>query len=70
MIKSNLRVLMGEKKIKSINKLSIETGITRRALTRIYNDEASQIDLKTIETLCEFFDCTPGDLLYIDEEGS
>ncbi len=68
-VKSRLHILMGEKKIRSINQLSKDTGITRRTLTRIYNDEAEQIDLKTLTTLCVFFNCTPGDLLYLEEEG-
>lgn len=68
MIKSRLHILMGENKIKSINRLSIETGLSRRTLTRLYNDEANQIDLRTMETLCDFFECAPGDLLYIEEE--
>jgi putative transcriptional regulator len=68
-VKSRLHILMGEKKIRSINQLSKDTGITRRTLTRIYNDEAEQIDLKTLTTLCVFFNCLPGDLLTLEEEG-
>ena len=60
---------MGEKKIRSINQLSKETGITRPTLTRLYNDESSQLDFATITTLCDYFDCDVGDLLYLEKEG-
>lgn len=66
-VKSNLHVLMGKKKIKSINSLAIETGISRPTLTRIYNDEMDRIELLTIQKLCEFFDCLPGDLLVLED---
>lgn len=59
---------MGERKIRSINQLANETGITRKTLTRIYNDEANQLDFNTAARLCEFFDCELHDLLYIEEE--
>lgn len=66
-LKSKLHLLMGEKKIRSINQLHKETGITRKTLTRIYNDEANQLDFHTITTLCEYFQCDIGDLLYFEE---
>jgi putative transcriptional regulator len=67
-VKSNLHVLMGKKKIRSINQLAIETGISRPTLTRIYNDESDRIELLTIAKLCDFFNCLPGDLLVLDKD--
>ncbi|MGM7719408.1 helix-turn-helix domain-containing protein [Metabacillus sp. Hm71] len=64
-IKSNLHILMGEKKIRSINQLSKETGISRPTLTRIYNDESDRIEFTTIYKLCQFFGCEVGDLFTI-----
>lgn len=61
---------MGERKIKSINQLAIETGITRKTLTRIYNDESNQLDFNTIGKLCDFFNCDLDDLLYLEEDKS
>lgn len=61
--------MMGEHKIRSINQLSKETGITRQTLTRIYNEESNQLDFATIEKLCVFFDCDIADLLYLEEKG-
>ncbi len=68
-VKSKLHILMGERKIKSINQLSNETGITRKTLTRIYNDESNQLDFGTIAKLCDFFECDLGELLYLEDEG-
>lgn len=67
-VKSNLHVLMGKKKIRSINQLAIETGISRPTLTRIYNDQSDRIEFGTIAKLCEFFECTPGELLVLEDE--
>lgn len=66
-VRTRLHILMGEKKIRSINQLSKETGITRATLTRIYDEEANQLDFQTIGKLCTFFECEIGDLLYLDE---
>jgi len=67
MIKSNLHKFMGEKKIKSILQLHNETGISRRALTNLYDDKFKAVDTATLITLCEFFQCDVGDLLYYEK---
>lgn len=67
-VRSRLHILMGERKIKSINQLHKETGITRKTLTRIYNDEANQLDFHTITTLCKFFDCDIQDLITLEDD--
>lgn len=63
MVKSNLHVLMGTHKIKSILQLSELTGISRASLTRLYNDSAKGVELETLNTLCAYFNCSIGDLL-------
>lgn len=63
MIKSNLAMLMAEKKIRSINKLARETGVSAPALTRLYDGTNIRIDYSTIEALCNYFECGIGDLL-------
>ena len=67
-VKIKLHELMGKHKIRSINKLSIETGITRQTLTRMYNEESTQLDFATIGKLCDFFDCDVGELLVLVDE--
>lgn len=68
MIKSNLPMLMAEKKIRSLNKLSKETGVSAPALARLYDGTNVRVDYSTIEALCRFFNCGIGDLLeYVPE---
>lgn len=69
MIKSRLHNLMGENKIRSINQLSNDTGISRLTLTNIYNDAGKAIEYETMDKLCRFFNCAVGDLLeYVEKE--
>lgn len=69
MIKSRLHNLMGENKIRSINQLSNDTGISRLTLTNIYNDSGKAIEYETMDKLCRFFNCAVGDLLeYVEKE--
>jgi len=63
MIKSNLAMLMAGKKIRSLNELSRQTGVSAPALGRLYDGTNVRIDYSTIEALCLFFDCQIGDLL-------
>jgi putative transcriptional regulator len=67
-VRINLHRLMGERKIRSINQLSKDTGITRTTLTRLYNEESTQLDFNTIGTLCEYFQCDLSELLFLEEE--
>lgn len=66
MIKSRLHILMGEKKIRSIRQLSEETKISRLSLTKLYDGKSKGIEFDTLETLCNFFNCSIGELLYLD----
>lgn len=44
-------------------KISDATGISTNTLTQVANQQSSMIGLKTIDKLCQFFNCEPGDLL-------
>lgn len=66
MIKCNLSVLMGAKKLKIADVVN-ETGINRSTVTRLYHETTTRIDFETLETLCKFFDCEPGDLLSLSD---
>lgn len=61
MIKCNLSRIMGEKKLK-ISEISRDTGINRGTLTRLYQETAERIDLDVLDQLCNYLDCTVGDL--------
>jgi putative transcriptional regulator len=66
-VRFKLHELMGKHKIKSINKLSNLTGITRPTLTKIYENDLTRIDFGTIQTLCTFFDCDIEELMTMEE---
>lgn len=66
-VRIKLHELMGKHKIRSINQLSKDTGISRPTLTRLYDEETKQLDFMTVGILCDFFDCELGDLLELEE---
>ncbi len=61
-----------EKILKKNNKtkywLCKEMGITSRNLNRIIKGETTSISFHTIELLCEYLDCTPGELITIEKK--
>ena len=62
MIQCHLARLMGERKMK-IADVARATGLHRNTVTLLYKETAQQVDLNTIDLLCELFDCEVGDLL-------
>ena len=62
MIRCHLARLMGERKMK-IADVARATGLHRNTVTLLYKETAQQVDLNTIDLLCELFDCEVGDLL-------
>ena len=67
MYKNRLRILMAEKCIK-ITELSKETGISRTTLTSLYYERTKAIKFETLNILCNFFGCTPNDLITIEND--
>lgn len=47
--------------------LSEEAGISTSTLSRIATNEQSMISLAVLTRLCNALDCSPNDLLWIDE---
>jgi len=66
-IKNRLNFLMAERKIRSLNKLAKECGVSSPALTRLYDGTNTRIDYSTLEALCTYFGCQVGDILYWEE---
>lgn len=62
MVRCHLGRLMGERKLK-IADVARETGIPRSTLTLLYREEATRIEVETIERLCGFFAIAVGELL-------
>ncbi len=66
-MKNNLRLLMAQKHI-NITQLSGATGISRNTIASIYHEKTTRMDMKTITLLCNYFKCTPNDLIVIPKE--
>ena len=67
MIQCRLRELMGAqgRKIRrrvTYDLINRETGVSKNTLTRLANDRSDLVAIGTIDRLCAFFDCQPGDL--------
>lgn len=67
MIESKLSALMGERRLKVID-LARELGIKRNAIDLLYKDEAKRVDLELLNQLCDFFECTPNDILHFKSD--
>lgn len=67
MIKSNLAVLLAERKLK-VADLVRSTGINKSTLHKLYNDESVRIDFETIDKICAALDVEVGDLLLFKKE--
>ncbi|WP_321276910.1 helix-turn-helix transcriptional regulator [Thiomicrorhabdus indica] len=44
-----------------------ETGLHRNTITLLYKEEASRVELDTVEKLCRLFNCSVCDLFQIEE---
>ena len=71
-MRSNLRVLTAQKGQRERRRLSLrtvaeETGISRYTIYAFANDTISEYPKEVITQLCNYFDCTVGDLLLVEE---
>lgn len=69
MISCRLHMLMAEKRM-NISDLHRETGLSRTLLTLMHKDELSRIDLESLNTLCNYFDCEVGDIILFQKDQS
>lgn len=72
-VRNNLVKLMGEKQAKSgeivnLMKVAAESGVRHNILTRWARQEITRFDAPVVERLCDYFNCEPGDLLYIERD--
>lgn len=68
MIRILLKQQMDEKSFNeerrvTFQEVSEKTGISKPTLTRIANVPGYSATTDTVDALCEYFDCSPGDLL-------
>lgn len=61
MIKSNLPVLLAERRLKVADLIRM-TDISKSTMHKIYNDQTSRIDFETMDKICEALDVQVGDL--------
>lgn len=67
-IKNKLKILISEKEYREGRKLSYRTvaeeaGISLSVLTDYTSQRVKRFDAVTLEKLCQYFECQPGDLL-------
>ncbi len=73
-IKFRLKSLIEQKEIAENRRITyrdiaFEAGVSTNTLTQMANQKMKQIGLITIDKLCKYFDCTPGDILiYVPDE--
>ena len=63
----NLDVMMARRKVSS-NELAAAIGITPANLSILKTGKAKAIRFSTLEAICSFLNCTPGDILEYKEE--
>ena len=75
MILYRLKNLMLEKSVKDNCKITYKhisdnTGISRNTLSRMASSKGNKVSVDTVEKLCNYFNCTPNDLItiYPDEK--
>ncbi len=61
MIENKLSEIMGRKRIK-ISELARDIDISYPAAHRLYHDNLLTIDLKILNKLCNYLECTPNDI--------
>jgi len=67
MVQCRLRELMAIRGRQTRRKVTYDlirevTGLSKNTLARLANDRADLVALNTMDRLCAFFDCQPGDL--------
>lgn len=72
-VKSNLKVLIAQKAQREGGRASVRataraTGISYYTLSALANDDLREYPREVLETLCTYFDCEIGDILFVEEE--
>lgn len=73
MIRILFKQMLDEKAFRERRRISLgdvcaETGLSRPTVSRIANSPGYVKSTDTIETLCRYFGCLPGDLLVLVDE--
>lgn len=68
-VKNNLRVLMAKKGV-NIQDVSDATGLSRKSISKLFNETSIQITFDVIARLCVYFNCGVDDLLVLENAES
>ncbi len=73
MIRVLFNQMLDEKRFRERRRISLgdvcaETGLSRPTVSRLANVPGYVTSTETIEKLCRYFGCTPGDLLVLIDE--
>jgi putative transcriptional regulator len=63
----NLDVMLAKRKVKS-KQLAEFVGITEQNLSLLKNGKVKGIRLRTLDSICKFLKCQPGDILEYTEQ--
>lgn len=63
----NVDVMLAKRKVRS-KELAEAIGITEQNLSILKNGKAKAIRLSTLDAICKYLDCGPGDLLEFKAE--
>ncbi|MEN8170589.1 MAG: helix-turn-helix transcriptional regulator [Pseudomonadota bacterium] len=62
MIRCNLSRILGERKLK-VSDVEKGTKLHRHKIAALYKETAIKVDLDTIDKICEYLECSVGELL-------
>ena len=68
MIKICFAEMMAKNKIRTIQKISKDTGISRTTLTALYYGTSAGIQFSTLDRLCQYFECEIKELIDIADD--
>ena len=68
LIKCHLSRIMGEKKLR-VADVARAVGVHRNAITLLYEETATRVDIDTINKVCSFLDCGIQDLFEYIPDG-
>lgn len=78
-VKSRLRVLIASENLKRAQaghdaltqqQIAAEAGLPLSVVNGLATNRAGRVDFKTLDKLCRYFRCQPGDLLVYEPEGA
>jgi putative transcriptional regulator len=67
-LRTNLRILMAKKGVRTMVDLEEKTGVSRQVLDRLDKGKSKRLDFETVTKLCVFFQCEVGDLLFLENQ--